>query len=411
MNGIFWFAVLLMIVGALSILVLPLLRNRQLPEPDIEQRNVKIARQRLADLKQQFEDGELTREQYDEQYQELTLNLSDDLDGVRRDITPARQGKWVIALILLFVPVFSMLTYLSLGETQALNKAQQQQLASQREEDARQTINKMVSGLAERLKKQPDDSEGWLMLGRSYKYMQQYSQAASAFSNAYRLLGDEPSVLLNYADALAMANGGKLTGKPAQLVFKALEKAPDDVTGLWLGGMAKAESGEFSQALKYWQTLESLVPKDTPSYQELQRLMTALKARMTEGGDVQTAAASAAAGPVSIQVRVDIDESLRKQVRDDDTLFVYAQALQGPKMPLAIVRTRAADLPLNTQLNDAMAMTPAMKLSSFDQVRVIARLSRSGNAMQQAGDLLGFAEVSGLGSDSSVHITINQLAK
>lgn len=408
MNEIFWFAVLLLIVGALSILVLPLLRNRELPESDIAQRNIKIARQRLADLKQQFEDGELSEAQYDEQYQELELNLNDDLDSVRDDIPSARQGKWVIAVILLFVPVFSMVTYLSLGETQALNKAQQQQLASQREEDARQTINKMVSGLAERLQTQPDDAEGWLMLGRSYKYMQQYSEAASAFSKAYHLLGDEPSVLLNYADALAMASGGKLSGKPAQLVFKALEIAPNDVTGLWLGGMAKAESGDFSQALKYWQTLESLVPKDTPSYQELQGLMTALKARMAEDGDEQAVAASVAPQPVKIQVRVDIDDALRKQVQDNDTLFVYAQALQGPKMPLAIVRNQVADLPLSTQLNDAMAMTPALKLSSFDQVKVIARISKTGNAMQQPGDLLGFAELSGLGPNSSINITINQ---
>ncbi len=118
----------------------------------------------------------------------------------------------------------------------------------------------MVAGLAERLQKQPDDALGWTMLGRSYKYLQQYPKAVEAFDHAYQLIGDQAEIMLLYADALAYANNEQLAGKPAELVFKALAMEPDNVTGLWLGGMAKAQTDEFVEATALWKKLETLLP-------------------------------------------------------------------------------------------------------------------------------------------------------
>ncbi|WP_305907771.1 c-type cytochrome biogenesis protein CcmI [Methylomarinum sp. Ch1-1] len=403
MSNLFWIAVAALIGIAMLFIVPPLWRRNELAESEVDQRNINIARQRLKELKRLLEEGALTQAQFDEQYQELELTLSDELDSLKQISAPSSQGKWIIPVVVLFVPLLSLSLYFSLGDTQAQVKAEQQQLARQQQEKAQQTIDKMVAGLAERLKQQPDDAEGWLMLGRSLKYMQQYDKAAEAFAQAYRLLGDEVSVMLYYADALAMARGGRLAGKPAELIFKALALSPDDATGLWLGGMAKAEAGEFAQALQYWQKLEPLLPKDSPSRRELQGMMAALKSRLNE-----TTEPAEAAPAVNIAVSVRLSESLRQQAQADDVVFVYAQALNGPKMPLAIVRKSVADLPLSVQLNDAMAMTPAMKLSAFSRVKVIARVSGSGNAMPQAGDLIGQAEVAELGPNSSVAITIDR---
>ena len=120
------------------------------------------------------------------------------------------------------------------------------------------------------------------MLGRSYKYLEKYPLAVNALEKAYALSGENPDVMLQYADALAMANGGKLVGKPSELIFKALEKSPNAVTGLWLAGMAKAENRDFNQAMQYWRKLERILPPGSDSLKELQGLMVAVKAQTTE---------------------------------------------------------------------------------------------------------------------------------
>jgi cytochrome c-type biogenesis protein CcmH len=400
-NILFWLLVSALIVIAVVIIVWPLWRKTELEASDADQRNIRIARQRLADLKAQREDGALTDTEFEEQLQELELTLSDELDSFQQSTQPVRQGRWIVPLVVLFVPVLSLSLYFWLGDNAALYKTEQQELVRQKQQETEQNVTKMVAGLAQRLQQQPDDLEGWVMLGRSYKYMKQYEGAAAAFAQAYRLAGDDVGVMLQFADALAMQQGGSLVGAPTELIFKALELSPDDVTGLWLGGMAKAEAGDFDTAMKYWQKLESLLPQNSESHQELLGLIGALQAKIQE-----TTAPPAQA--VNIKVTVNLAESLANKVQPGHTVFVYAQALRGPKMPLAIIRKQVADLPISVELNDSMAMTPAMKLSSFDQVKVIARVSASGGAMQQPGDLIGSAELKSMSSDTAVHISIDQ---
>jgi len=399
LNILFWLIVAVLIVIALVMVIWPLWRKSTLSEFDIDQRNIKIARERLANLKQQLQQEVLSQAQFDEQYQELELTLNDELTGDQIEQKQTVQGKWVIPVVVLFVPLLSLSLYFALGDPQALAQAKQQQLVRQQQ----QNINNMVAGLAERLKQQPDDAEGWLMLGRSYKYMNQYDRAAAAFAQAYRLEGDKVEVMLQYADALALNNGGKLSGQPAQLVFKALALSPDNMTALWLGGMAKVETGEFAEALQYWQKLEPLIASDSQSHQQLMGLITAVKSRL--GGDQSLQAGK------NIKVNVSIDKNLLSQTNANQTVFIYAQALNGPKMPLAIIRKQVRNLPLSVELNDTLAMTPAMKLSSFKQVKVIARVSKTGNAMQQPGDLIGFSNIIRLEANNSVTITINQQLK
>jgi cytochrome c-type biogenesis protein CcmH len=239
-----------------------------------------------------------------------------------------------------------------------------------------------VAGLAARMKNNPNDAQGWLMLGRSYKYLQQYPEAADAFAQAYRLLGDQAEVLLSYADALAMANDGRLSGKPAELVFKALALEPNNMTGLWLGGMAKAEAGDVTGAVQLWRKLEASLPPGSEAQQEIQTLMANIESRKPEEQPTETA-------PQGIEVEVSLAPELQPKIGPEHTVFIYAQALSGPKMPLAIVRKQVSDLPLTVNLNDSMAMMPEMKLSRFDKVKLIARISKSGNATQQPGDLIG----------------------
>lgn len=392
-----------MILIAFLIVLPPLWRKQPVAAADQDQRNIAIAKQRLAELKEQLQAGALTQALYDEQRVELEQALSDDLDIQNQAKISQSSGRWMASVLVLATPLVAGSLYWTLGDYPSLSQSEQTAATPEMEQ-----MEKMVAGLAERLQKQPDDAQGWTMLGRSYKYLQQNDKVVVAFERAYKLIGDQPEIMLLYADALAFVNDQQLAGKPAELVFKTLAIEPDNVTGLWLGGMAKAQAGEFVPAMDLWKKLEALLPQGSEAQQEIQDLMAKLatqipeKAIQSEANTAQTA---------SIDVQVSLAPELQKSAAPNDTVFIYAQALSGPKMPLAIVRKQVSELPLTVNLTDAMAMTPTMKLSNFEQVKLLARVSKSGDAMQQPGDLIGVIEQTALSDKKNHKIVINRKIK
>lgn len=401
-----------MVLIAFLIVLPPLWRKHQLATADQDQRNIAIARQRLAELKEQLQAGALTQELYDEQRVELELALSDDLD-IQAEVqsSPSSSGRWMATVLILAIPLVAGSLYWLLGDYRSLDQVAQPAAANQATPELEQ-MKKMVAGLAERLEKQPDDAQGWLMLGRSYKYLQQNDKAVIAFEHAYKLIGDQPEVMLLYADALAFVNDEQLAGKPAELVFKALAIEPDNVTGLWLGGMAKAQAGDFVEAAALWKKLEAILPPGSEAQQEVQGLLAKVAAQLPEGAaQAEPAATQQSQASASIDVQVSLAPELQQSANPGDTVFIYAQALSGPQMPLAIVRKQVSELPLTVSLTDAMAMMPTMKLSNFDQVRLLARVSKSGQATQQPGDLIGIIEQTALADKNPHKILINSQIK
>jgi len=384
---------------------------------DQDQRNIAIARQRLAELKEQLQAGALTQALYDEQLVELEQALSDDLDIDSHVNEAPSQGRWIALVLVLAIPFVAGSLYWTLGNYQSLTQENQTAAANQAVPEL-EKMKSMVAGLAERLKEQPDDAMGWTMLGRSYKYLQQYPQAAEAFEHAYKLIGEQPEIMLLYADALAFSNNEQLAGKSSELVFKALAMEPNNVTGLWLGGMAKAQTGDFAAAMDLWTKLEAQLPQGSEAQREIQVLLAKLATQMPEGAiqaeakPVQPVATLPPSSAVaSIDVQVSLAPELQKSANPGDTVFIYAQALSGPKMPLAIVRKQVSELPLTVNLTDAMAIMPTMKLSNFEQVKLLARISKSGDAMQQPGDLIGIIEQVALTDKSLKKIVINSSIK
>jgi len=412
MNAVYWSCVVVLIIIALAILLPPLWKKREIEDADSDQRNINIAQDRAKELKAQLQAGNLTQQDYDEQYGELELTLGDDLDIQQQQSQASSQGRWIIPVIALSIPLFSVLCYFSLGEPDALIKAEMKQPQAQAvaQGQAGQDINAMVVQLAQRLKENPNNAKDWIMLGRSFKYLKQFQLAANSFKKAYEILGDEPEVLLHYADALAMVNNGSLSGKPAELVFKALEKVPDDVTGLWLAGMAKAEERDFVSALKHWDKLQGILPKGSEPYKQVSKLIVTVQQQNSTAKPVQNAkeSTSETAATISIEVQVDLSATIKDKVASTDTVFIYAKALTGPPMPLAIVRKQVTDLPISVTLDDNMAMMPTMKLSNFKAVKVMARVSKSGSAMPQKGDFVGSVDLTQLLENQSVVIVINE---
>lgn len=399
-----------MILAAFGLIMPPLLWNRTLRADDMDQRNILIARDRLAELKANWLAGGLSREQYEEQVAELELGLSDDLAIKSRPSASVRQGRWMVYVLGIAIPLLSGSLYWAQGNFDAVSHSAEMAVALP-DNPGPEDIDKMVAGLAEHLKANPDDAEGWLMLGRSYKYLEQYPKAVDAFANAYRLSGDKPEVMLLYADALAHAGNKNLSGKPSELIFNALKLEPENMNGLWLGGLAKIQQGEVETGVNLWRKLETLLPENSEPRREMQGIIEKID-KETSGAMGQPDKGKSSVVPlVSLSVEVTLDPQLQSLAGPDDTVFIYAQALTGPKMPLAIIRKQVSDLPLKVSLDDTMAMMPAMKLSNFTEVKLLARISKSGDAVTRPGDLTGTIEKVAVASSNGHRIVINQQVK
>lgn len=405
-----------MVVIALLIVMAPLLRiqSNEIVD-DLDQRNINIARDRLAELKANRDSGGITQDQYDDQVAELELALSDDLELAKPNEAPQNQGRWLIYILLLTLPIISISLYWTLGDYEAIGRINDPDQASQAGQESTmpspEVINQMVAKLADKLKKEPNNLDGWMMLGRSYKVMERYQESADAYVHAYKLAGERADVMLPYAEVLALSNKGNWSGKPQELVMAVLTKEPNHPTGLWFAAMVNAQQGDKKSAVTYLKKLEAVLPVGSEDKKQIHEIIV-----NTEGAPGKPPAAEKTETPTPqaiglITVQVNLAEEIRPDTAPEDTVFIYAQAISGPKMPLAIVRKRVGDLPLSVSLSDADAMMPNMKLSNFKEIRLLARVSKSGTAMPQSGDLIGTIETVNTASNEPLKITINDKVK
>jgi cytochrome c-type biogenesis protein CcmH len=421
LNSLFFLIAACLVLLALLFILPPLWRKHPLAKAVIDERNIAIAKHRLAELTEQLQSNALNQAQYDEQRAELEQALSDDLDLQTPVQASFSQGRWMSFVLMAMIPVLAATLYWQLGTFNAIEPTPEMLASNEPTLPNQEAIDKMVDGLAKKMQADPNNAEGWLMLGKSYKYQQQYAKSADAFAHAYKLLGDKPDVMLAYAEALSFANDEQVTGQSADLVFKALALAPNNPNALWLAGMAKAQVGEFMAAKKLWTQLAAVLPQGSEAQQETQGLLAKIDSKIAEANNETSKEAVSKKvssedkiNPVStasIDVQVSLAPELQTQTSPADTVFIYAQALTGPQMPLAIVRKQMSDLPLSVSLTDAQAMTPAMKLSNFADVKLLARISKSGNAMKQAGDLIGVLENVTVADKTRHTLVINSVVK
>ena len=249
----------------------------------------------------------------------------------------------------------------------------------------------MTEKLAERLKQKPDDVEGWSMLARSYSVLGRHADALKAYEKASNLRKDDPTLLADYADSLAVNNDSNLEGEPMKLVQRALKLDPKNLKALYLAGTYDFNKKDYAGAVKMWEKLADAGPPGNVFVNQVQPAIA--EARSLAGlppaaKPLDTAPMAAATG-ASVSGTVTLSAALAKQAQPEDTVFVFARAVEGSRMPLAILRKQVKDLPISFNLNDSMAMSPSSALSSQSKVIVGARVSKSGNAMPQPGDLQG----------------------
>ena len=220
-------------------------------------------------------------------------------------------------------------------------------------------------------------------------------------------------MLADYADVLGMAQGRSLKGKPYELAQQALRIEPQHPKALAIAGTAALDAGDFPVALRYWQTLADNLPAGSPDAEPVRSVIAEIRARAAESGKslptAPTAAAKAApaAGGKSVSGTVAIAPALADKIAGNETLFVFARADKGPRVPLAVVRASAQQLPLRFALDDSQAMAPGVNISSTEAIRIEARISRSGSATPQPGDLVGASAVVKPGA-REVHVVIDR---
>jgi cytochrome c-type biogenesis protein CcmH len=266
-------------------------------------------------------------------------------------------------------------------------------------------FQEMTEKLAARMRENPNDAEGWMMLGRAYRALERFQESSDAFRKAVALAPDNADLLADLAETLALGTGRTLAGEPTRLLERALKLDPDNDKVLALSGSAAFERKDYKAAIRHW---EALLTHPSVSDELAQGLRTGIAEARALSTGKKTIAAKPAPGRVSGTVT--LDSALRARAAPDDTVFVYARAAQGPRMPLAIVKMQVKDLPYNFSLDDSMAMMPEMKLSAFTEVIVGARVSKSGSAKPAAGDLEGASATVSPGANG-VKVAINQVVR
>ena len=419
----FWIITILMVVAGL-VLLLPALRGKKSSDPDgNREQNISIARERMSELKNELEAGTLSKETYDETLEELEKGLLidvADVDGTATSISAAPAGKMIIIALVVLVPLLSFGLYDLLGSPQYLDVAGPGNHSSMSSNTSvpstakeLPSMEEMIVGLKKKTAENPDDPNAWYLLGRLYAATEQFPLSVEAYEKLVVVSDRQATALVVLADSLAMTQGGKLAGRPISLVKEALEKEPAHTTALWMAGQAAADQKQYLEAIDYWQRAAQGLQDDKEMLAELRTMIdeavVLAKGAGMEVAEVSLLPACRNRSPGnSISIEVTIDPSLLRQIGENDVLFIFARAVSGPPMPLAAIKRQARELPVSIVLDDSSLLRPGTSLSQFEQLKLGARVSRSGQPVAQSGDLQSTVQVVNLGSKEAVLLHIDQ---
>ena len=403
---------LLMVVAVLGVLVWSLWRPPVQAAADAhEEANAQVYRDQSADLAREHALGHLNDAEYDQALEELKLRLRDDwVSGPVQAPTGAsdRPRKTVLALCLM-LPVCAVLLYGTWGSPMGLDPAALALSAPDDGPNATVTpekIAQMVGQLERRLQDEPNNVDAWVMLARLQRSQEKFPASEKSFAKALTLTPDD-DLAVERAEVVAQVQGGDFSGEPWAVINRILKANPNQNNALLLAGSASFSEGRFAQAIQYWERVRASLPPQSEDINALDSALAQARERLAPGrasaqlpDSGRASAQSAPSGGISAQPasppsvsnariagRVSLAPELVAQTSPNDTVFIYATPTQGGRMPLAIVRTTVAALPFDFVLDDSQAMGPQSKLSSASEVVLKARISKTGQAMAQPGEL------------------------
>lgn len=399
MTTLFVIVAALLVLGALAAVLLPLLRKPSVTATEDGARRLNAMAANLRELDAELAAHSLGREEYDEAMRELERQAL-EADGIATGRRPAlaRGAVWASALAIgIIVPIAAAGLYAGLGQPAAIAVGPGTSGPDMNHADAsggHPQLAAMVDKLEKHLQQHPDDAEGWLLLARSRNATGEPQLAVKAYQKVVALQPKDANLLVEYANTLGVAHGQDLSGQPEALIQHALQLDPDNANALFLAGEAALQAGRKTEAVQYWTRLEKTQPPDADGLAQLKALI---------------ARARGAPAPIAtISGTVAISPALAAKVVPTDTVFVFARAAAGgPPMPIAVVRSSAASLPVPFTLDDSDAMTPQTRLSQFGNVNLYARISRTGSANVEPGDLQGEVDGVSVGS-SDIRIVVDK---
>jgi len=423
---LFWLFALALAAVTLAALVLPLLRRHGALPPEEESAAVAVFRDHQRQVEADFTAGTITAQERDAALEDLVGRFGVELAVPPEATVPPRSDRpqWVSAVVIVAVlPILAGGLYFVVGNPQAITapKSSPEAVA-----DDPQLVA-MVDALAKRLKENPDDGDGWAMLGRSYRALGRFEASALAFGEAAKRLPPNAALFTDWAESITRAQGGSLAGEPTELLQRALALDPTYQKALAMNGAAAMERNDPATAVAMWKRLRATLPADSPEAAQIDKVVAQLEASHKGGtpgpaGAPATAASAApaakpapmanaaptpapaakpppmanaapAAGAVpagqTVEGRVEVDPKLAARVAPGDTVFIFARDPDGSRMPLAALKLSAGELPKAFALTDAMAMSAGTTISAAKRVVIEARISKSGEATLRSGDLAG----------------------
>ncbi len=384
------------------------------------QKNIEIARQRLDELERRGTDDKSSFEDTESIRKEIERDLLDDVEGAEDrvegddDTRSVRVRQWTAVFASILIPVSAGLLYLVIGEPNVIrdpaivNTPEPVQTVDSEQSELQIngesiSFGQMTQRVLTHLADNPEDVEGWATLAQLFVAQQQFGEAASAYRKIREISGDSADLLVREADALAMANDGILTGEPETLIMNALELDPNHGSGLWLAGIAAAARGDYQASLQHWRKAESVISTEE-FLLEIRRLIAGAEAELASA-EQSAPTGDFDADSHSVRVSVSAEASVLQESDAEDTLYVFARASEGPPMPLAVVRSQVKDLPLVVDLDDSLAMMENLKLSSFEEVVIVARITKSGAPVATSGDFFG--EVGPIRPEDRPEVSVN----
>ena len=394
-----WFiAIAILMIGLCTIYliykVLPrtVQKNSSVVSSNQMEINLNILREALISLEKEYQEGLINQDQFENAKADLERRALDENIQSHTDSSKKLSNKWAI-LIGLLLPTSALVLYLLIGTPRALLEPE---LSSTPQRPSAAQIDAMVEKLAKHMQDNPSDVSGWMMLGRSYTALNRLPEAEIAFKKALALEPKNADLMADLADLMAYMKQSA-QGEPKLLIQKALQLDPNNLKALALSGSVAFEEKNYAKAIEYWQHALKLTQADDDFAQGLRSSIS----NAQEKSGIKSATSSA-----SISGIVSLAPALAKQTNPEDTVFIYARASQGPKMPVAIMKIKVSELPYQFTLDDRLAMSEQVSISKFQEFTVTARISKSGNAMPQAGDLFGQLNQVRLGS-KSLNLIIN----
>ncbi|TCK07104.1 c-type cytochrome biogenesis protein CcmI [Marinobacterium mangrovicola] len=411
-----WSGIALLTLIAVAFVFWPLLRARREADRLAEQAddtavdrqhlNIEIYRERLSELENERESGTLDAENFEVLKLELERNLLIDAEEQAPELKHPRPGGaqfTTVVLLALLVPVIAFGLYNVLGRSADLELAMNPPTMP--------TLEEAVSQLEKELEANPDNAEGWYLLATTYVNQGRFDEGVDAFRRVAAILPEDApqyaGVQGQIAQALYFQAEGSMTPEVQAQIERTLALDPDDMAALGLLGINAYETGDYRAAIEYWSHA-----KENARGEAVQSLQTGIEqARQQLVAAGEEVPELQAAAKTSIRVSISLSDELKSKVSPDQAVFIYARPVGG-RMPLAAVRRQVSDLPLEVILDDSMAMMPGNELSSVDEVEVGARISASGQAIAQPGDLIGSQSPVSTGGDAErVTLVIDQVVE